>query len=365
MSSIWGQTLKISLFGESHGPAIGVVIDNLPAGMALDMEKIAVEMGRRRPSTGAYSTKRKEPDKVEILSGFFKGHTTGTPLCALIRNQDSHSADYEATKGLARPGHADYTAFVRYRGYQDYRGGGHFSARLTAPLVFAGAVAKHLLDANGITVGSHIQRIGEMVDVPFDGVTITAQQLEALRQMPLPALDASCPGAYMEIIEEARKELDSVGGVVETAVVGLPAGVGSPLFNNVEARLSSLLFSVPAVKGLEFGTGFALSSMRGSEANDSFESKDGKVTTRTNHNGGINGGITNGMPLLFRTAFKPTPSISQLQQTVDLDSMENAQLQIKGRHDACIVPRAVPVVEAACAIVLSDLLLSGGVDLSL
>ncbi len=357
MSSIFGENLKISVFGESHGPAIGVVMDGLPSGITLDFERISREMGRRRPSSGAHSTKRQEPDEVELLSGVYEGRTTGTPLCAMIRNKDAHSTDYSDLERLLRPGHADFTGYVRYKGFNDIRGGGHFSGRLTAPLVFAGAVAQHILDEQQISIGAHIDRIYDMLDLSFDKVHVTKEQLLALRDMDIPVNDQSCREAYLEIIEEARRRGDSVGGIVEAAIVGLPAGVGSPLFNNVEARLSSLLFSIPGVKGVEFGDGFYITQLFGSEANDSFFTEGDKILTHTNHNGGINGGITNGMPLTLRVAVKPTASISMEQETVDIKAHENASLKVRGRHDACIVPRAVPVIEAACAIVLCDLLI--------
>lgn len=357
MGSIWGENLKISLFGESHGPAIGVVIDGFPPGIELDLEKIGIEMGRRRPNTGAYSTKRKEADEVELLSGLFNGKTTGAPICGLIRNTDARSGDYEEMSRLMRPGHADYTGYVRYKGFNDIRGGGHFSARLTAPIVFAGAVAQQYLDTIGITIGSHISRIHDVYDVGFDLADITKEQLAHLRGMEIPVNDAACVSEYIKEIEAAHSNNDSVGGVIETAAISLPAGLGSPIFGNVESRLSSFLFSIPAVKGVEFGAGFSIAGMHGSEANDSLYTDQGRILTRTNNNGGINGGITNGMPLVFRIALKPTPSISAEQETVDIKKMENTTIKIKGRHDACIVPRAVPVVEAACAIVLCDLCL--------
>ena len=357
MSSIYGEHLKLSIFGESHGPAIGVVLDGLPSGILLDFGRISHEMGRRRPNGGAYSTKRKETDEVEIISGVHQGRTTGTPLCAMIRNQDTHSADYGDLEHLLRPGHADFTGFVRYKGFNDIRGSGHFSGRLTAPLVFAGAVAQHLLDEQGIVIGSHMDTLYDMKDIGFDKAGISEEQLLALRAMDLPVNDLSCRQVYLEIIEEARKNSNSVGGIVETAAIGLPAGLGSPIFNNVEARLSSMLFSIPAIKGVEFGEGFGITSLYGSEANDLFYTDGETIRTRTNHNGGINGGITNGMPLVFRVAVKPTASISMEQETVDIKSMENANLKVRGRHDACIVPRAVPVIEAATAIVLCDMLM--------
>lgn len=358
MSSIWGERLKISLFGESHGPAVGVVVDGFPPGMAVDFEKINSEMERRMPKSAAYSTKRKESDEVEILSGMYEGRTTGAPICGLIRNTDTRSRDYEEISRLARPGHADYTGYVRFGGYNDYRGGGHFSARLTAPLVFAGALARQFLEEKGIYIGSHIFSIGDVNDVAFDMTGITREQLDNLRKMELPVNDASCAEEYLQLIDEARRDLDSVGGIIETAVIGIPAGIGTPYFSNVEGKLSSIMFSIPAVKGVEFGAGFSITKMWGSEANDSFCVDGGQVRTRTNNNGGINGGITNGMPVVFRVAIKPTSSIAKAQDTVDIKKMENAVLEIRGRHDTCIVPRAVPVVEAACAIALCDLYLA-------
>ncbi|NLM72757.1 MAG: chorismate synthase [Clostridiaceae bacterium] len=363
MSSIFGDRLKISVFGESHGPAIGVVVDGLPSGIALDFDKIAGEMARRRPDSGPYSTKRKEMDEVEILSGLFNGRTTGTPLSAIIRNKDTISAHYNAMERLARPGHADFSGYVRYKGFNDYRGGGHFSGRLTAPLVFAGAVAKQILEEQQIFIGAHIDSILDIKDIGFDKTNITREQLMALSEMDIPVNDRSCHAQYLEIIDNARKNGDSVGGIIEAAIIGLPAGIGSPIFDNVEAKLSSILFSVPAVKGVEFGEGFSITKMYGSEANDSFYTDGSKIMTRTNNNGGINGGITNGMPVVLRVAIKPTSSISIEQDTVDIKSFENTTIKVHGRHDSCIVPRAVPVVEAACAVAICDLLLSQlGVD---
>jgi len=357
MSSIWGDRLKISLFGESHGRAVGIVVDGFPPGMHVDFERIRLEMERRRPRSAVYSTRRKEADNVEILSGIYRDRTTGTPICAIIRNSDTRSRDYELTSHLARPGHADYTGFVRFGGFNDFRGGGHFSARLTAPLVFAGALAHQFLEAKDVFIGSHIYSIGSITDTPFDMTGVSREQLENLRRMEIPVINDSCIPDYLQLIDEARRDTDSVGGIIETAVTGLPAGLGTPFFGNVEGKLSSILFSIPAVKGVEFGAGFAITRMRGSEANDSFYMDGSRVRTRTNNNGGINGGITNGMPVIFRVALKPVSSISKIQDTIDMEKMEDAKLEIKGRHDTCIVPRAVPVVEAACAIALCDIYL--------
>ncbi len=357
MSSIWGKNIKVSVFGESHGAGIGVVLDGFPAGLSLDMERIAAEMARRRPGTGKHATARAEADQVEILSGVYNGKTTGTPLCGIIRNTDTKSADYSELQVLPRPGHADYTGQVRYHGNNDPRGGGHFSGRLTAPLVFAGEICRQFLETRGITIGSHIQSIRDVYDCPFDPCRVGEAELDLLRTMPVPVNDRSCAQEMLDAVEEARLGMNSLGGIVETAVIGLLPGLGSPMFQNVEARLSSMLFSIPAVKGVEFGDGFALATMTGQESNDAFFMENGHVSTRTNHNGGINGGITNGMPVIFRVVVKPTASIYLEQDTVNLETGHDAKLAIKGRHDPCIAIRAVPVLDAATAIVMADLLL--------
>lgn len=354
MANVWGNRCKVSIFGESHGVGIGIVIDGLPAGQQLDMEAIRAEMARRAPGSSEFATPRREADEVEILSGVFEGKTTGAPLCGIIRNKNTRSGDYE--KDLPRPGHADYTAYVKYGGFADYRGGGHFSGRITAPLTFAGAVAKQFLSAAGVVIGSHIAAIGTVKDQTFSA-EIDPHALLQLGTSRFPLLDESKAEEMQQLIRAARGDKDSVGGIIECAVVGLPAGVGSPFFESLESRLSSMMFSVPAVKGIEFGDGFAISEMRGSEANDAFYMDGDTVRTRTNHNGGINGGISNGMPVTFRLAVKPTPSISKKQETVDLSVNKDAELEIHGRHDPCIVVRAVPVVEAAAALVLLDSLL--------
>ena len=323
--------ISYTIFGESHGPAIGVVITGLPSGLALDMDAVAAEMARRAPGQDKTSTPRKEKDAVEILSGLFEGKTTGTPLCGVIHNTDTRSKDYSKLKDLPRPSHADYTASLRYSGYSDYRGGGHFSGRLTAPLVFAGAVAKQLLAQRGITVTSSIDLLGGVQDP-------TPEQVE-------------------EIILAAKADCDSVGGAVRCTVSGMPAGFGSPdLGENAEGIFAKHLFAVPGVKGIEFGAGFGFASMRGSEANDPFYMDGDTVKTVTNHAGGINGGITNGMPVTFRVAMRPTPSIARAQQTVSLSARTNESLVIEGRHDPCIVKRALPVIEAAAALAACELL---------
>lgn len=356
MSGVWGKNIKLSIFGESHGNAIGINIDGLPAGIELDMNKIGMELRRRAPGKNKLETQRKEKDSFEILSGYFNNRTTGTPLCAIIRNSDQSSKDYDKLKNTLRPGHADYTGFVKYGGFNDYRGGGHFSGRLTAPIVFAGAIAKQLLSKRGIVIGSHINAIGSIEDSHFDSVNLDEKTLSRLWEKEFPVIDEDKASNMKELILNARNELDSVGGVIEGAAINLPAGIGSPFFYSVESHLAHMLFSIPAVKGVEFGAGFDITRMKGSEANDEFYMNEQRIKTKTNNNGGILGGITNGMPIIFRAAIKPTPSIGILQHTIDIDKLEDVELEITGRHDPCIVPRAVPVVEAALAIVLMDLM---------
>lgn len=357
MSSMTGERIKLSIFGESHGEAIGCVLDGLPAGETLDMEAIEAQMLRRAPGRDKTATTRQESDTPHILSGILNGRTTGAPLAMVIQNQNQRSGDYENLSRLPRPGHADYTGFVRYGGFNDVRGGGHFSGRLTAPLVFAGAVCRQILGRRGVAVGSHILQIADVQDKRFDPIRVTAGQLETLSALRFPLLEPEKEAPMRQAVEAARLDADSVGGIIEAAACGLPAGLGSPMFGGVENRLAPLLFGIPAVKGVEFGDGFGFAALRGSEANDAYYyDEDGKVATKTNHNGGILGGITSGMPLVVRLAVKPTSSIGKPQQTVDLIKGENAELVVKGRHDPCIVLRAVPVVEAALAIGLLDLL---------
>lgn len=349
--------MRYSIFGESHGSAIGVVLEQVPPGLVLDREAISKEMARRAPGKSPLSTARKEADVPEILSGVFDGKTTGTPLCAIIHNSDHHSKDYAKTRFLARPSHGDYTGFVRYQGCNDYRGGGHFSGRLTAPLVFAGAVAKQLLAQRGITVGAHISQIGTVKDKSFADTQLTPTLFQTLSEKAFPTVDDQAGAAMQAEILQAREELDSIGGAIQCAVLGLPVGVGSPdLGCNVEGVLAQHLFAVPAVKGISFGAGFEFASMRGSQANDPFYMDGGQVKTRTNHSGGVNGGISNGMPVLFQVAIRPTPSIGQEQNTINFSTMEDAKLTIQGRHDPCIVHRAVPVIEAAAALAICELL---------
>lgn len=357
MSSSWGTHLKLSIFGESHGGGIGAVLDGLPAGECIDMEELFRFLARRAPGKDRTSTPRREADRPEILSGIQGGVTCGTPVGILIHNTDTRSGDYGAMQTLARPGHADYTGFLRYGGQNDVRGGGHFSGRLTAPLAAAGGIAKQILAHRGITVGAHLLRAGGIDDIPFDPVEIDEETLLTPGNRPFPVLDAEAGDAMRAEIERARLDLDSVGGVVECAAVGFPAGVGDPMFGGVENVLASILFGIPACKGVEFGAGFASSDLRGSENNDPFYMKEGKVRTETNRHGGALGGISSGMPILVRAAFKPTPSIAREQRTVDYRTNTEAVLAIKGRHDPCLAVRAVPCVEAAVALALLDLLL--------
>lgn len=359
MSSNWGNLIHLSIFGESHGPGIGVSLDGLPAGEAIDFEELQTQMSRRAPGHDLTATPRKEEDLPEILSGMLNGRTTGAPLCALIRNTNTRSGDYQNLSILPRPGHADYTGYVRYQGFNDIRGGGHFSGRLTAPLVFAGGICRQILKRRGIDIGAHIYAIHGIFDSPFDPVGVSGDLLHCLSHSRFSLINPDSEAPMREAVEEARLSLDSVGGIVECAAVGAPAGLGSPMFGGVENVLSSLLFGIPAVKGVEFGEGFAAAGMTGSQHNDPFRMKNETIRTVTNHAGGILGGITTGMPIIVRAAIKPTASISQTQDTVDLVSGQNAQLQVHGRHDPCIVPRAVPVVEAAVAVALLNLMAEG------
>ena len=357
MSSSWGERIKISIFGGSHTEAIGVNIDGLPAGIRLNLSEIMDQMARRAPGQDKTASTRKEPDQPRILCGLLDEKTTGAPLCAIIENKDQRPKDYSQLRVLPRPGHADYTAGIRYGGHNDIRGGGHFSGRLTAPLVFAGAVCRQILREMGILVGSHVQEIAGVEDLPLDPLQADNDLLHRLSQEYFPVISSDAKAHMREAIEAARMDQNSVGGVVECCILGLPAGAGNPMFNGVENLIASLVFGIPAVKGLEFGAGFSISRMRGSQSNDPFFiDKHGKISTRTNNSGGILGGITSGMPVIFRAAFKPTPSISQEQDTVDLESMTNAKLRITGRHDPCIVPRAAVAVEAAACIASLELL---------
>lgn len=357
MSSMWGRKIKISIFGGSHTEAIGVNIDGLPAGEKIDLEKLCIQMARRAPGRDKAATTRREDDMPEILSGYMDGFTTGAPLCAIIRNNNQRSKDYSQLKYRPRPGHSDYTAAVKYGGFNDIRGGGHFSGRLTAPLVFAGAVCRQILERKGVVIGAHALKIGRAEDVEFDPVNVDADILEKLNTEYFSVISQDAKKKMYDAIEECRIAGDSLGGIVECAAVGLPVGLGEPMFGGIESVISSIVFGIPAVKGVEFGAGFNVASMRGSENNDSFcYDTQGQIKTRSNNCGGILGGISDGMPIIFRAAFKPTPSISAEQDTVDMMNKKEDKLVIAGRHDPCIVPRAIPVVEAAAAVAILDLM---------
>lgn len=350
MKNTFGQALTLTLFGESHGDTIGAVLDGIAPGIMIDHGYIEEKLTLRRPF-GKISTARQEADQYNLISGVFEGKTTGAPLTVLIPNENKKSGDY--TRGLPRPGHADYTAHEKYHGFEDYRGGGHFSGRLTAPIVAIGAILQKALSEKGIVIGSHIKRLGGIDDRDFNDL---GNDLTTLNQKRFAILDEEKGEAMQKAIEAAAAEGDSVGGILETAITGLPAGLGEPWFDSVESLLSHALFSIGGVKGVAFGEGFGICDLKGSEANDDLILKDGGITSPTNHSGGINGGITNGMPLLFTTAIRPTPSIFKEQKTVDLDTMEEATLSLKGRHDPCIVHRVRAVVDALTAFVVADLL---------
>lgn len=349
MSNTWGNEIKLSIFGESHGGGIGMILDGIMPGIHLDMEAIQKQMARRAPG-GALSTPRKEADEVEFLSGIVNGVTCGSPICGIIRNTNTKSKDYSQTKDWMRPSHADYTALIKYGGYADYRGGGHFSGRITAPLVLAGSICGQVLEQKyGIQAGSHIVRLGEYEEANWS--VVDPILLKEMAENRIPCDD---PQKVVDVIETARLDADSVGGMVETALTGVPAGWGDPFFDSLESRLAQVLFSVPAVKSVSFGAGGQFAAMRGSEANDAFCLKDGKIETKTNHNGGILGGISNGMPIVFQTVIKPTPSIGKKQTSVNMCKMIEEENQIVGRHDPCIVLRAIPVLEAVAKIALYD-----------
>ncbi|MDR0946893.1 MAG: chorismate synthase [Ruminococcus sp.] len=359
MSSFWNHNITLSVFGESHGASIGVVIDNLPAGEYIDTEALRTFMARRAPGRDKTATPRFEADLPNIVSGVSRGYTTGTPLAAFIANTDTHSQDYSNLSTLARPGHADYTGALHYKGFNDVRGGGHFSGRLTAPLTFAGALCGQILERRAIYTGAHIQEIHGIRDKVFNPITISRDELNKLTHKHFPVIDNKKGDKMILDIDKAREAADSLGGVIECAVINVPAGIGEPIFEGLENSIAQLVFGIPAVKGLEFGAGFSVSKMLGSQNNDEFYvDEHGYVKTYTNNHGGILGGISSGMPIIFRAAIKPTPSIGREQQTVDMKNLTNEKLTVKGRHDPCIVPRAVPVVEAAANIaVLSHMLL--------
>lgn len=362
MSSIFGKNIKTAIFGQSHSRAIGCVIDTLPAGIKINIPALNAFMARRAPGNKSYTTSRKEADTPDFLCGVLPGEdedtlvTCGAPLCAVIYNSDTRSSDYSNISDIPRPGHADYTAHIAYRGHQDVRGGGHFSGRLTAPICIAGGICRQFLESRGIYIGAHVASVGDISDTPFDPLNVSVSDFEKILNNPFPTLDREKGEEMIALIEKCRAEGESVGGTIECAVIGMPVGKGAPMCDGLENLLSKNLFAIPAVKGLEFGRGFEASALHGSENNDLFYMDRGKVMTRTNNSGGILGGITNGMPLYFKCAFKPTPTLMRPQESISLSKMEDELLSVKGRHDPCILPRAVPVVEAVAAMTLTDLL---------
>lgn len=350
MKNTIGNSISVTLFGESHGVAIGAVIDGLAPGITIDKDYINNKLALRRPA-GKISTARREEDEVKILSGVFNNKTTGTPICIVIENQDVQSKDYDKVSGVARPGHADFAAFTKYHGFEDYRGGGHFSGRITAALVAAGSILQYALEQKGIIIGTHIKECACIKDAEFSDID---KDIKLLNSLEFAVIDDLVKAKMIKAIEDAAKDNDSVGGILETAVLGMPEGVGEPWFDTVESILAHALFSIPAFKGVEFGKGFEISKMRGSEANDTFFIENGSIKTKTNNNGGINGGITNGMPIVFRCAVKPTPSIGIEQDTVDFKNNLEVKTTINGRHDPAIIHRARVVVDSVTAICLAD-----------
>ncbi len=355
MASVYGTKLKLSIFGESHGQAIGVVIDGFPAGLKVDFDYISAFMKRRAPG-GNFSTKRSEPDIPRIVSGISGGYTNGYPICAVIENTNQHSASYGDKMTVPRPSHADFAAAIKYGEHTELHGGGHFSGRLTAPLVFAGALCSLYLKRKGVEIAAHIQNMLDVEDSPFD-MNVTAAELEEFKTRPFPAIDTAAADAFADIINGAQKKGDSVGAKLECIAIGLPTALGEHMFESVESEIAQMMFAIPGVKGIEFGAGFDFSKMYGSQANDAYEYSDGKIVTKTNNCGGIVGGMTTGMPVVFSVVVKPTPSIFTEQDSVDMSKGENTKLSIKGRHDPCIAVRAVPVIEAGCAIALTELIL--------
>lgn len=356
MSDSFGQRYRVSIFGESHGPAIGVLVEGIPAGFAIDLEDIQRELKRRAPGQNKLSTPRVERDEIEILSGVYSGVTTGSAICAMIRNTNTLSKDYSKFKEVMRPGQADYPAYMKYKGFNDIRGSGHFSGRITAGLVFAGALAKQFLAQYQIVIGSHVRQVHHIYDDSFDFNSLSASQLQSLTYQSLPLLNPELKEEIEALITATKAQGDSLGGVIEAAILGVPAGIGRPFFDSIESVLSHLLFSVPAVKGVEFGSGFAIANLKGSEANDAYYyDEDLHVKTTTNHNGGITGGISNGSPIIFRCAIKPPASILKTQDTINVRTQSNTTVTVEGRHDPIIVLRALPVIEAVAAIGILDL----------
>lgn len=356
MSSIIGSRFRVSIFGESHGRGIGCVIEGIPAGLVLDEDLIKKRLRQRKPGKDQYSTPRNEKDAYDIMSGFFMGKTTGTPLMALFKNTDTRSKDYSKSKDFWRPGHADFTGESKYKGANDFRGGGHFSARITAPVVFAGAIAEQLLAEKGVEITGQVFKVGNQEAESFEHLALTPEVKLALDGESY-AILPDYRTSFLETVDQARNNLDSVGGVVECVVTGMPVGIGEPFYDSIESKLAHGMFSIPAMKGISFGKGFDFAAMHGSEANDTFECEEGRVVTRSNHNAGINGGISNGMPIWFKCVFKPTASIARQQTTYNKVSQKVENLEIVGRHDPCVALRAVPIVKAMTALALYDLFL--------
>jgi len=357
MSSIWRSRLGLSIFGQSHAAGIGMTLDGIPAGESIDLDKLQAFLNRRAPGRFPWATSRREEDIPEFLCGLVDGKTCGAPIAAIIRNQNTRSSDYDQHRDMPRPGHADYTAHIKYGGFNDISGGGHFSGRLTAALCIAGGICLQILERRGIFIGAHILSVGGICDAVFDAEKIDASTLSTLREMDFPALEHENASVMIREIETAKNAGDSLGGNIECAAIGLPPGLGDPIFGGMENRISGLVFAIPAVRGIEFGAGFYAAQMLGSEHNDPFYWDGETVKTRGNNHGGVLGGITSGMPLVFRVAIKPTPSVGKKQESVNLARKEPAILSVRGRHDPCIVPRAVPCVEAALAIAVCDALL--------
>lgn len=361
MKNNFGTNISMTIFGESHGPCIGITLDGLPAGFKIDLERIKEDMEKRK-AKGSISTQRHEDDEVEIVSGFFNGYTTGTALTILIQNKNTQSKDYSDIQYRLRPGHADFSAYEKYHGFQDYRGGGHFSGRLTAPIVAAGSICRQILETKNILIGSHIEQLYALHDAPFsNNIDELKKQIQTLNKKEFATLDEQVAQNMEQAILEAKNEQDSIGGILESAIINLPAGIGEPFFDSIESILAHLLFSIPAVKGVSFGAGFQMAAKKGSEANDAFIMND-TIQTKTNNNGGINGGISNGMPIIIHTCIKPTPSIYKAQETVDYKTKESQTLNIKGRHDPCILHRARIVVDSMIAFGILDLLMSNNAN---
>lgn len=360
MASMCGDSLRISIFGQSHSPAIGCSIDGLPAGIPIDLDRLQAFLNRRAPGSSDTSTTRREADAVEFIAGITEGHTNGAPIAVIIRNRDMRSSDYSELRRVPRPGHADWTAAIKYGEHRDVAGGGHFSGRLTAPLCVAGGIALQALEARGIKIAAHIAQLGTepITDKPLNPMELDEAQLDVIAANPLPCIDASVAQRMHEAILQAKSELDSLGAVIECVAYNVPAGLGDPMFDGMESRIARIAFGIPGVKGVEFGEGFGAALMRGSEHNDPFCMQDGRPHMATNHAGGILGGITCGTPLIWRMAVKPTPSIGKPQRSVDLDAHRDTELTVRGRHDPCIAPRAVPVAEAACACAILDAMLT-------